>query len=283
MTRSGPPPPLRRRRWHALLLLLAGGLGGAAGVLASLAGRPEAEAPTAALAPSVAPLFAVGLAADGTPEPIPTPTPTPTPLPARLASAAGLRIWSDGDSTSYFVTVALFQEWAALGGLPVRGPAYQLSTGLVRQDFFDWPAYLASEMQRYDPDVVVLMLGANDANQIRSADAYAARVGAVMDQLRRPGRVVVWVGQPNMGRPDLAATIPQVNAIFQAQASLRPWVLWVDTWALTSGLDGSYAASLPNEDGTWEVIRTDDGVHLTPQGGRRIALAIVAALFEPGR
>jgi hypothetical protein len=224
-----------------------------------------------------------GLAFDGTPEPTPTPTPTPTPPPARLQSAAGVRIWSDGDSTSYFVTVALFQEWAALGGIPVRGPDYKISSGLVRQDFFDWPAYLAAEMQRYDPDVVVFMVGANDANQVRSEEEYAARVGAVMDLLQRPGRTVVWVGQPNMGRPDLAASVPRVNAIFRAQAALRPWVLFIDTWELTSAPDGSYAEALPNADGTWEVIRAGDGVHLTPAGGRRIARAIIAALFEPGR
>ncbi len=228
-------------------------------------------------------MFVAGLAFDGTPEPPPTPTPTPTPPPARLASAEGVRIWSDGDSTSYFLTVALFREWAALGGVPVRGADYKISSGLMRPDFFDWPAYLAAEMARYDPDVVVFMVGANDANQVRSAEVYAERVGAVMDLLWRPGRVVVWVGQPNMGRPDLAASVPRINAIFQEQAALRPWVLYLDTWALTSTPAGAYAEALPNAEGVLEVIRVSDGVHFTPAGGRRLALAVIAALFEPGR
>ncbi|PFG73415.1 DUF459 domain-containing protein [Tepidiforma thermophila] len=279
----GPFRGRAARRWHAALLLLAGLLGGAAGVIYSAASNPQAEAPAAGAAAPPLPVYVMGLAFDGTPEPTPTPTPTPTPPPARLQSAEGVRIWSDGDSTSYFMTVALFQAWSALGGVPVRGADYKISSGLVRSDFFDWPAYLAAEMARYDPDVVVFMVGANDANQVRSEEAYAARVGAVMDLLYRPGRTVVWVGQPNMGRPDLAASVPRVNAIFRAQAAARPWVLYLDAWALTSGPDGSYTAVLPDEAGVPRVMRTDDGVHFTPAGGRLLALAVIAALFEPGR
>lgn len=273
----------RPPRWHAALLLAAGLLGGAAGVIYSAVSTPQAEAPAASAAAPPRPVYVMGLAYDGTPEPPPTPTPTPTPPPARLRSAEGVRIWSDGDSTSYFMTVALFQAWSALGGVPVRGPDYKISSGLVRSDFFDWPAYLAAEMARYDPDVVVFMVGANDANQVRSEEEYAARVGAVMDLLSRPGRTVVWVGQPNMGRPDLAASVPRLNAIFQAQAAARPWVLYLDAWALTSGPDGRYTAVLPDENGVPRVMRTDDGVHFTPAGGRLLALAVIAALFEPGR
>uniref|UniRef100_UPI002ADD4A8E DUF459 domain-containing protein n=1 Tax=Tepidiforma sp. TaxID=2682230 RepID=UPI002ADD4A8E len=202
---------------------------------------------------------------------------------ARVPDPAGVRIWSDGDSTSYYLTVALFAEWAARGGVPVRQASYQISSGLWRPDFFDWPAYLAAEMARYDPDVVVFMVGANDANQVTSSEVYAARVGAVMDLLYRPGRVVVWVGQPNMGRPDLAASIPRINAIFQEQAAARPWVLYLDTWTLTSAPGGGYTDTLPDEYGIPRLARLSDGVHFTPAGGRILALAVVAALLEPGR
>lgn len=273
----------RARRWHGMLLVLAGVLGGCAGVVLSLADDRAAEAPAAAAAPAPRQVLVAGLAFDGTPEPPPTPTPTPTPPPARLRTAEGVRLWSDGDSTSYFMTVALFAEWSALGGLPVRGADYKISSGLMRPDFFDWPAYLAAEMARYDPDVVVFMVGANDANQVRSAEEYGARVGAVMDLLYRPGRTVVWMGQPNMGRADLAASVPRLNAIFAAEAGARPWVLYLDSWALTSAADGSYAPALPDETGALQVIRVSDGVHFTPAGGRRLALAVIAALFEPGR
>lgn len=220
------------------------------------------------------------LAFDGTPEPPPTPVPTPTPVPRTLpASPEGLRLWSDGDSTSYFMTVALMAEWAARGGIPVRVPDYKISSGLWRPDFFDWPTYIQSEMAAYDPDVVVFMVGANDANQITSYEEYGARVGRVMDLMHRPGRIVIWVGQPNMGRPDLAASVPAVNQVFQEQSASRPWVMYLDTWVLTSWSDGTYAVALPDETGIDQLLRGTDGVHFTSAGGRRLALGVLATLF----
>lgn len=223
-----------------------------------------------------------GLAFDGTPEPTPTPAPTSTPEPSRLpASPQGLRLWSDGDSTSYFMTEALFAEWAANGGIPVRGADYKISSGLWRDDFFDWPAYIQSEMAIYDPDVAVFMVGANDANQVSSYEEYAVRVGRVMDLMYREGRLVVWVGQPCMGNESLAATVPAVNSVFQEQAASRPWVLFVDTWVLTSWSDGPCSQYLPDETGLDQMIRYSDGIHFTGAGGRRLALGILAALFPP--
>lgn len=221
-----------------------------------------------------------GLAYDGTPEPVPTPTPTPTPEPALLpAGPGGLRLWSDGDSTSYLVTVALFQEWAARGGIPVRQADYKISSGLWRPDFFDWPAYIAVEMAAYDPDVAVLMVGANDANQVNNHALYAERVGRVMDLMYRDGRIVVWVGQPCVDDASFAGTLPEVNRIFREQAAARSWVVYVDAWALTSWSDGTCAQYLPDENGVEQKLRLDDGIHLTPAGGRRIALGVIAALF----
>ncbi len=221
-----------------------------------------------------------GLAFDGTPEPTPTPLPEPTPGPGPLpAGPAGLRLWSDGDSTSYFMTDALFREWESRAGIPVRAADYKISSGLWRDDFFDWPAYIASEMAAYDPDVAVFMVGANDANQVSSHQEYAARVGRVMDLMHREGRVVVWLGQPCMGNASLAASIPAVNRIFQEQAALRPWVVYVDTWSLTSSSDGSCPRYLPGESGALQEMRTSDGIHFTGAGGRRLALAVLAALF----
>ncbi len=136
-------------------------------------------------------------------------------------------------------------------------------------------------MATYDPDVVVFMVGANDANQVTSTAEYAARVGRVMDLMYREGRTVVWMGQPCMGRSDLAASIPAVNRVFQEQAASRPWVLYIDTWALTSWSDGTCAPSLPDETGVEQMLRTSDGVHFTGAGGRRLAIGALAALFAP--
>lgn len=223
-------------------------------------------------------LLLPNLAYDGTPEPTPTPTPTPRP---RGVDPAGLRAWSDGDSTSYFMTVALFQLLGQRGGVPVRGADYKISSGLANPGFFNWPAYLESEMAAYDPEIVVFMVGANDAGSIDSYEAYSARVGAVMDQLYREGRRVYWVGQPNYDpalRADLQANVQVVNEIFRAQAALRSWVTYVDTWSATSDADGNFTYSAPDEDGVPQLIRAGDGVHFTPAGGRLLARVVLRAI-----
>ncbi len=271
-------------RFHALSLAAIGFaaiLAVGVSVLQDRDAHPLRNVASAGPNSTAVPLRVAGLAFDGTPEPPPTPVPAPTPEPSRLpAGPRGLRLWSDGDSTSYFMTEALFAEWAARGGAPVRGADYKISSGLWRDDFFDWPAYIQAEMATYDPDVAVFMVGANDANQVSSYDEYAARVGRVMDLMYREGRVVVWMGQPCMGNESLAANVPALNRIFQEQAATRPWVVYVDTWALTSWSDGSYSQYLPDENGVEQMLRYADGIHFTGAGGRRLAMGVLTALFS---
>ena len=43
---------------------------------------------------------------------------------------------------------------------------YHISTGLVRPDFFNWPAQIKSQAKAFEPSAVAAMFGAND-NQPR--------------------------------------------------------------------------------------------------------------------
>jgi hypothetical protein len=125
------------------------------------------------------------------------------------------------------------------------------------------------------------MVGANDASARLDLNVYRERIAEVMDIVKAPGRRFVWVGQPNMGpqRPDLQAMLPRMNAIAREEAARRPWVLYIDAWALTSDAAGAYAQFLPDSEGVEQRIREGDGVHLTAKGGERIADAVMAALF----
>lgn len=292
----------RSRRWRTAILILVpavcllagtgliaatGGDGyGALDRVSQLAGSENAAMPTNTMrAPGVSrdgPLPTATATPTSPPTATPVPEPTPTPAPPRAASPAGLRLWSDGDSTSYFMSVAVIDLLSAQGAIPVQAaPEYKISSGLLTPGYFDWPGFIASEMAATDADIVVFMVGANDAHAGIDLVNYATLVGGVMDQLQRPGRVVAWVGQPAMGpdRPDLNAAIPGMNAAFAQEAAKRPWVTYVDAWALTTDADGHYAESLPDENGEYQLLRASDGVHFTSAGGRRLALGVVHALF----
>ncbi len=230
---------------------------------------PPAFAP--AVAPAVAPAGSVSV--------VPPPPPARGPAPVISGSLQGVRVWTNGDSTSYFMSISFLQIAAGMGAVSTQPAAeYQISSGLLNPGYFSWPAYLASEMASKQPDVVVFMIGANDAYVGMPLDTYHQRVGEVMDQLS--DRRLIWVGQPNMGRADLTASIPSVNAVFQQEAAGRAWVTFVDTWSITSDQSGNYAQYLPDENGVLQQIRASDGVHFTPEGGRRLAIAVISAVLS---
>lgn len=205
----------------------------------------------------------------------------PAPPPAEGA-LAGIRLWSDGDSTSYFMSAALIEMASSLGAVPVQPAAeYKVSSGLMNPAFFDWPAYISAQFAEMRPAVAVFMVGANDASSSLPYDLYHQRVGDLMDLMRAPFRSVIWVGQPHMGRPDLEPVIPDMNRIFAEEAAKRPWVTYVDVYGVTSAADGSYAAYLPDAAGVVQLMRASDGVHFTPAGGRLLADRVLRAILAP--
>jgi hypothetical protein len=157
---------------------------------------------------------------------------------------------------------------------------YQNGSGLITSEYFDWPAYLQSEMAEKDPNLVVFMIGANDAKFIGDPEAYRALVAQAMDLMQAPERRVIWVGQPNSSQEKLAANVPTINAVFQEEAVKRPWVTYVDTWAVSSDAAGNYTSTLTDASGQPVIARAEDGVHLTQAGGRILADTVLAAILE---
>jgi uncharacterized protein len=191
------------------------------------------------------------------------------------ASVEGLRIWSGGDSMSYFMTVALFSAIEANGGAPVSPAGYVVSSGLWPGGPYDWFSRIEADMATFDPDVAVFMVGANDANAAAANPAeYAVLVGRAMDLFA--GRKVTWVGQPPMGREDLHHSIPVVNSIFEAEAAKRDWVTYVGTWSIMAAADGSM---LWHDEGGQLLRAETDGIHVTPKGGARMAGPVLSAIF----
>ena len=205
------------------------------------------------------------------------PTPTVAPPPSGTAELAGVSVWTHGDSTSYFMSYWVMEGVRARGGVAVQDAAdYKISSGLMNPEFFDWPAFLKWEMARTNPQVVVLMFGGNDAVGAPDPAVYARRVGEVMDLLS--DRTVIWVGQPTFGRPDLAANVGSVNAVFRQEAARRSWVRYIDAFTLTSDGAGNYTSMLIDETGAPVLARDADGVHFTSAGGKILAGAVLYSL-----
>ncbi|MGY6501660.1 MAG: SGNH/GDSL hydrolase family protein [Acidimicrobiales bacterium] len=221
-------------------------------------------------------------------EPAPTTTTVPPEPELRTPTAEDpLRVWVGGDSMSQVFGQSLV-AFVGETDLMTSTLDYRISTGLTRPDYFNWPAHLATEMDRLDPEAVVIMFGANDAQGLETDDGqvfqlltdgwtaeYRRRVAGTMDLLRADGRVVYWVGQPNMRSGNFAANMAGLNEIYRSEAESRPWIRYVDSYALFSNDAGSYEAFLPGLDGRVQDLRQGDGIHLSRPGGDLLARRVL--------
>jgi len=157
------------------------------------------------------------------------------------------------------------------------------SSGLVRDDFYDWPK-AAREIANGPGkvDVAVIMVGINDRQQIRQGsdtedpmtprwrELYTARVDAMMAPFREKKIPVVWVGLPVMKSETFSADMAKLNDIYKERTS-RADAVFVDLWDSFSDEKGQYSAFGPDINGQIVKIRAADGVHFTPTGAVSVA------------
>ena len=211
--------------------------------------------------------------------------PTTTAPLRQPTEAEPLRLWVGGDSMAQDFGAAV-ERVASSRGTFTPTLDYRISTGLSRPDYFNWPVHLRDDVLPTDPEVMVVVFGANDAQplevdgtvrQVRDPEwqaEYRRRVGTTMDLLRSAHRRVIWVGQPRMRSSDFDHRMGILDDIYAAEAKKRPWIRFVDSRPVLAGEDGGYAAYLPGDDGQPELARQGDGIHLSRFGADRLADAV---------
>ncbi|HCB34381.1 MAG TPA: hypothetical protein DEP69_04285 [Acidimicrobiaceae bacterium] len=201
-------------------------------------------------------------------------------------------MWIVGDSLTHFFGDVMVQVAEETGVVSARTES-EISSGLSRPDYYDWPARLVEILVQHDPDVVVMMLGGNDAQGLAVGgdvfrtfspdwnDEYADRVGHVMDLITtEPRRSLVWGGIPIMERADFDAKMQRLNVLYAAEAAERDRVTYVSTRELFSDADGGYSRYLPDPDGQLADVRLSDGIHFSTTGGRWVSELLLAAVGE---
>lgn len=207
-----------------------------------------------------------------------------------------LRFWVGGDSI-----VGAFgpemQKVASATGLFTPSGFSKPSSGLTRPDFYNWPEYLVKDVvPNQRPEVMVLMFGANDSQNMPIGKGgykeftpewlaeYRKRVAATMDLMRSPtnDRLVIWCGALIMGPNSGVNGMDQLNYIYWSEAQQRPWVKYFDSWAFFADGAGNYQASLPNALGKTIKLRAADNIHLTTEGGDRLAWAVMGRIGKEG-
>jgi hypothetical protein len=224
---------------------------------------------------------------------IPEPPAQPTGPPLRKPTGARpLRVLVVGDSFAQEIQIGLSRFLDSnVVDLQQRGVH---STGLARPDYFNWHVQIRADAEQYRPDVVVVMLGANDPQPLRSWDAslvseedsaqwaplYRQRVGQFMDEASEYGARVLWVGLPIMAISEYSASIERQNTLYEREAGDHRRVVYLDTWDLFSNKPGEYTPFLREGDGDLIPIRDGDGIHLTTEGNGILAEAAIDVLRE---
>ena len=144
--------------------------------------------------------------------------------------------------------------------MPARAP------GSTRPDYFNWPAELQSDLAPAHPQIVVVMIGANDPQDFPGPPdvpytspqwnvMYAARVAAFMKLAQSGGATVIWVGMPPMQNTALSAKMSDIDAVDQQQAALRkPAVDFISSWTLLGTAQGDLRRpSSPTPPARWST------------------------------
>ena len=214
----------------------------------------------------------------------PSPTETPT-------AEAPLRLWVGGDSLAAGPSWAVFVDAAATGVIKPQAE-YQVGTGLVRNEFWDWPKHMDAVVRARNPQISIFMVGANDDQGIDVngtsvhppdqawVDEYRRRVDSLMDSMTADGRKLIWIGMPPMRDAAYSQSMGLLDQIFQEESAKHRRVTYVDTWTLFSapGSPGTYAQFLPDESGAPTDMRLDDGIHLNVAGSQYLSRVVMAEL-----
>jgi len=220
-----------------------------------------------------------------------TPTTTTLPLPTaisplRPSARSQLRVLVLGDSLGIDLGNALVPDLLATGVVHATLDG-QVSTGLTRPDYFDWPTELATDLPLDNPQLVIIMMGANDGQDFLGPpdvpygtaqwdSMYAARVSSFMDEAASDGAQVLWVGMPPMQNPVLSAKMSTIDSIDEAQAAKHERVTFISSWTILGTPQGQFTPYLTTPDGESVNIREPDGTHIAPGGAEILSEAVIA-------
>ena len=201
--------------------------------------------------------------------------------------SAPLRLLVVGDSIGIDFGQPLVNDLAATDVVSAVLDGH-IDTGLSRPDYFNWQTELSHDLTTYQPQAIVVFIGANDPQNFMDGSTsvsygtpawnadYAKRVGAFMALAASSGARVLWVGMPPMADPALNAKMQNINTVDQSEAAQYTGVTYFASWPVLSNPQGGYTAFLPDASGNEVPVRDPDGTHLAGPGAQRLSHAAIA-------
>ncbi|MGY5808458.1 SGNH/GDSL hydrolase family protein [Rhizobium sp. LEGMi198b] len=160
-----------------------------------------------------------------------------------------------------------------------------VASGLVRQDYYNWPQQLPAMLDQLKPAMVVVMIGANDRQQM-TGDGLNEKFGtdpwylAYEERVQQFGRLVtnhhiplLWVGLPPFGSDQMTADAVKLNQLYQSKVESVGGE-FIDIWDGFTDENGEFIVTGSDINGQQVRLRTSDGVNLTAAGKRKVAFYV---------
>lgn len=157
------------------------------------------------------------------------------------------------------------------------------SSGIVRDDHYDWPAEIGPILEAEKPAAVVVMLGANDRQEMRVGDVrepkrsdnwnkeYERRVTRLAKTITDAKIPLVWVGMPSFKNATMSSDMLAYNDIFRS-ATEAAGGSFVDIWDGFVDENGAFVTTGPDINGNPVRLRQgENGINLTRPGKRKVA------------
>ncbi len=189
-----------------------------------------------------------------------------------------------GDFMADGLAQALADDYAQAPGVKIVDDA-KGSSGLVRNDFYDWPKEIGPLMDDAHPAVVVVMLGSNDRQPMSLAgnrepprsDAwtseYVKRVEALTKAVTERRIPMIWVGQPAFKYSSMSSDMLAFNDIYQRVVESAHGD-FVDIWDGFVDENGAFTMTGPDISGQPVRLRSDDGISLSNAGKSKVAFYV---------
>ena len=165
---------------------------------------------------------------------------------------------------------------------------YKVSTGLNRIDYYDWYARTRQIINNYQPDVVIVLFGANDRQNITDFQGKAWRImtqewqKAYQERVERYAnlldsssvRKVYWIGQSLPNKSSYIKAFSIMNDIYQNASKSSSKIEYISTWE-TFGKAGKFVPVVANKSGKRGYVKNNDGLHFTSHGAQIISDLII--------
>lgn len=195
-----------------------------------------------------------------------------------------------GDSLAHGLALSLGRDLKDRRGAAFSFVA-KVSSGLNNPNLFNWEKSMRMLIENGAPDLVLIMMGVNDANNhIREGNrlcavgtpeweqAYESRVESFLRIASETKVPVCWIGVPVVREEGLQNRVVLANMAAKNACSRVDNCRFIDTFEVLCDENKKYTNYFREVDGSSVRIRAKDGIHFSMEGGNLLSRHILQKL-----